>query len=502
MSSKTVVYPDPAKVKKLGNLMKEKDVEAVSNQIKDWLHRSECPFTTALDVLKKSNFKDSRKLSVFEIVAKHLQSYNAKHFAASKRFKNQAVALIGEFYEKSKNNLLESFGFDPQGTLFVERKPRSQTLRDQIMELLANRKLEDEIIENVIVPILTYSNKINPVLKYVGGESKETQIKMIEAVDKLVSELIWVESTNKDDRLIKKLLVFYEKLKREFSAAYSEAETRNFEAVVLKKANKTHKQNDKTINFIGSLVKKWKSNRMTGSSLESYIFRYVGDDNKLLEDVACLVEMRYDDKERADLLRRSLQPGSARTPIWSDDEEIPIGDHQLKLAIPIENVVFVDSEEKLIVCLNYLKENEPSDGELLPIGFDAEWIMSPPGDKDILALIQFAVKDRVYLIDFARFRQENCQVLAQLMQHVFRSENFVVLGFGIDNDKTVFENHFAGRIWAENSMDFSKSRNCEMFSEFGRDTEFAGKKLKSFSSLCLQVDSILYRCSKSFDEKV
>ena len=59
---------------------------------------------------------------------------------------------------------------------------------------------------------------------------------------------------------------------------------------------------------------------------------------------------------------------------------------------------------KLVDFTNYLKGNEPSEGEL---GFDAEWIRirSPSDDKNNLALIQFAVGDQ----DFTYL---NCPVLA------------------------------------------------------------------------------------------
>ena len=41
-----------------------------------------------------------------------------------------------------------------------------------------------------------------------------------------------------------------------------------------------------------------------------------------------------------------MQHGSERTTIWSDEEETPIQDHELKLAIPIYNVIIVDLEKK------------------------------------------------------------------------------------------------------------------------------------------------------------
>ena len=93
----------------------------------------------------------------------------------------------------------------------------------------------------------------------------------------------------------------------------------------------------------------------------------------------------------------------------------------------------------------------------------------------------------MYLIDFAHFWKKNCQVFAQLVQYLFCSKNFAVLCFGIDSDKKVFERYFAGRIWTENAMDFLKSRNCEIFSECGRDSDMrphTGKQLKG--SFCQQ----------------
>ena len=495
MCSKKLVDPDCAEVKKL-NMMKEKDVEAVKNQVKDWLQQSECPFTTSLCILKKSIYKNCRKRSLCKIVANQLQSYNNEQFTCSEGVKKRTADSLGGFNVKNKNILLKALGFDQQDPLFEKKVSKTELAKkEEIKEFLTNHKIENnDIAEKVIVPILTNDNKFNAVLKYVG-DSKETRIRVIEAVDKLVSEILWIENTIIEEKYIKKLLVFLENLKEKIPTAYFESKTNNFDEVVLKKANKNvniknKEQKWKIVLYIRYLIKHWKNNQITGGSLESLIFRYVGNDSYLIKKVTRQIEKYFKDKVRADLFRQSLQPGSERAPIWSDEEEIPIQDHELKLAIPFESVFFVDTEERLVECLNYFKENEPSDGELLPIGFDAEWIRSPADDQNNLALIQFAVKDRVYLIDFAHFWKENCQVIAKLVQYVFCSKNFAVLGFGIDSDKKVFEKYFAGRIWTENTVDFLKSRNCQMFLECGKDSELClhiGKQLKGLSRLCQQV---------------
>ena len=211
-----------------------------------------------------------------------------------------------------------------------------------------------------------------------------------------------------------------------------------------------------------------------------------------------------------------MQPGSERTPIWSDDEEIPIKDHELKLAIPIENVFIVDSEEKLIDCFNYLKKNVVSDdsskrhkkneryynknkstnGNILPIGLNIRWVsdLSKVNGKN-LALIQLAVNDRVFLIDAEHFIVNNMQPLEKFMKKFLKSKRFMILGLNLSKVKECLVEYFEKEeVWSSetNLFDFSKFRNLERFIKIcGADTSVrshTGHKLVGLNKICHQVN--------------
>ena len=193
--------------------------------------------------------------------------------------------------------------------------------------------------------------------------------------------------------------------------------------------------------------------------------------------------------------RQSLQPGSRRTPIWSDEEEIPVRDHELKLSIPIENVFFVDTAENFKECVNYFKQIKPLDGRMIPVGFDSEWVTDPSKKfPEDLALIQLAVNCRVYLIDILSFDK---QILGEFLQYVFRSGIFLILGFSLSDDKKVLSRYFGrGFLWNRHTgvIDFLKFRTSEIFKTFGASQKFCpytGKKLAGLSKLCHQVNFVI-----------
>ena len=234
MSLKKIVDPDFEEVKKLGYMMKKKNSKAVSNQIKFWLQQSECAFTTALLILEKSLYKKS-KFFLSGIIANQLKSYNKNQFAASKGALKLTADSLGGFRPENKSMLIKSFGFDQKDSLFVEKVSKTELAKkEEMKEFLTKHKIENnDITEKLIVPILTSGNKFNAVLKYVG-DLKETQIRVIEVVEKLVREILWIENTTIEEKIVKKLLVFLENLKKKLHTAYFESKTNNFEEVVLK----------------------------------------------------------------------------------------------------------------------------------------------------------------------------------------------------------------------------------------------------------------------------
>jgi len=578
MSERKIIYPGRSEIKKLGQLMKEKFPEIVNSRVKDLLQQSECPFTTALDVLQKSIYKNSPGWSICKIVSENLEAYNTERSNPSEEVRKKAAAVICDFHKRIRFKIVKAFRLDQLDLLFIKTLAKNHLENNKMENFLAYHTLfklhDDEITEKVFIPMLATGKNLDAVLKY-AGRSENTQKRILKFVGSLICELNSNTSTTEEQELVKKLLSFLETAKKRYPTAYSEvkiqhsepkpqnnevktesSETKNLNSEIELQKNKAkvqnngvespnsesniqnyeekdQKSNEKPQNseaavqnsetkiqkseavsvdimknsakvnkkgqsrrfllHIKYLLKQWENKQVSGSSLESLIFRYVEKYPGLVEKVAHLVENKYDDKNKADLLRQSMQPGSDRTPIWSGEEEIPIGDHELELAIPIENVFLVDSEEKLNDCFEYFKDNEPSDGSLLPIGFDSEWITSTRNVRLVdLALIQFAINDRVYLIDFVYFQRTSKQLLTEFMKYVFRSGAYVILGFGVSEDKRVLKRYFKDALWTADThmMDFLKSRNSKVFSDRGTDFEYCPnteKELKGLSKLCYRV---------------
>ena len=152
---------------------------------------------------------------------------------------------------------------------------------------------------------------------------------------------------------------------------------------------------------------------------------------------------------------------------------------------------FVDSEEKFKECEKYFKKIEPSNSEKLPVGFDSKWVTDPSKEfPEVLAVIQLAVNDRVYLIDVLSLDQ---QTLGEFLKYVFRSGLFLILGFSLSDDKEVLSHYFGrGCLWNRQTdlIDFLMFRTSEIFKTFGENQKscpYTGKKLVGLSKLCHQV---------------
>ena len=275
-----------------------------------------------------------------------------------------------------------------------------------------------------------------------------------------------------------------------YPTAYSEAKVKHTEAFI--KAASTRK----ILSCVDKRLKEWKRKVISGSSLESSVYRLVGNDPDLLKGVACLVENKYKDKNRADLIRQSMQPRSERTPIWSDEEEILIKDHELELAIPIENVDFVDTEEKLKDCEEYFEKNKLSNGKILEVGFNTMIIKHPSKTrKEDLALIQLAVNKRVYLIDALYFKVHNIEALKTFIKQIFKTSFILGSNLGADIIKLVrYFDKCATSDFKFDSIDVLGFKTDKLFKEtFEKNTSFYQKTENRFVGLskkCYQVKEV------------
>ena len=125
----------------------------------------------------------------------------------------------------------------------------------------------------------------NFLLKY-AEDSKDTQMSLIESVDRLIGKA----NTDEHCELSKSFLGFLIGIKTRYPTAYSEAKIENTGAYI--KAVNTRK----ILSCVESRLKELDKKFISGSSLENLVQRTVGNDPELLEKVANLVEKNFSDK--------------------------------------------------------------------------------------------------------------------------------------------------------------------------------------------------------------
>ena len=84
------------------------------------LHPSECPFTTAFDILHKYTYKKSYKYSICKIVANQLSPYSTETFTATEGLQKQIAEIISEFHIESRKFLVELFTLDQLDIKFLK----------------------------------------------------------------------------------------------------------------------------------------------------------------------------------------------------------------------------------------------------------------------------------------------------------------------------------------------------------------------------------------------
>ena len=115
----------------------------------------------------------------------------------------------------------------------------------------------------------------------------------------------------------------------------------------------------------------------------------------------------------------------------------------LQLDIPAENVVFVDSTERLKECECDVMSPLTHAGRPL-VAFDAEWIADKkrPG-RSSLSMIQLAARSRVYLIDVCWFRERALlPELGAFVGGLFAADHVIKLGYSTTNDMMIFRQEF------------------------------------------------------------
>ena len=493
MNIKRIILPPFPEVKQLGELMTKSQHLAVSNHIKEWLQKTKCPFTTALDILNKSIYKNSSSKSISKIVATNLLPYNTDNLFANKTVKRKLAQIIINFSMDHRKFLVESFRLDQPDLLLVKNVAQQYLIENNFNKFFVYHELfklhDPELTERVFLPSVA-DGDFTSVLRYIRN-SEMCQVHIMEAVDRMFGDTYYLNSFRKypaNTEFKKSLEKFLSgTLKKNFPTSYSKAKLTWVNRI------KILKQLD--FYFLNYY---WKKNDfIVGSSLEDLVFRYVGNNSEMLREVANTVGGRFKDQARAYLLSKSLQPGNRQLAIWSNDKEKPVSSHQIKLTIPIENVVIIDTSKNLDECLkNYFSQaNKDESNNLLPVGFDAEWISSPTDmTEEDLALIQLAVEDHIFLIDVLQFQFNNqMKNLNDFLKNIFQSDHLLPLSFGTYSDAKVLGRYFPDALWSQdtNFIDFMQVRGSEPFDQVcGKDLNVCphtGKKLTGLSRFCNQV---------------
>ena len=515
MDKKEVVNPSFYAVEQLRLLKKRKKHDVINDLVKEWLSTSECPFTTALNILQKSLNQNSFSNYMSEVLVKNIRPYNTKKNTASKKVKIGIAKNICRFRLNNRKNLVNSFRLDQLDLKCIQTIAKKHLKRNDSESFFIYHELfnlHDAKFTEEIFHMMISKGDVNFLLRYAKN-SIAIQTKFMQSVDKLIGDHYSKTSADEHWELSTRLVDFATKSKERYPTAYSKVKTKNTEAFLM-----SNKKAEKSKNFIEIkyLLNQWKNKQISGSLLENSVLKFVGGNYDLQEEVARLIEYEFKDKKRANLLRQRLQLGAKRTPIWSDEEEIPISDHNLKLAIPIESVFFVDSKIKLVDCFNYFKNSVSNVGSTeklkkrdkrlknssltisnpLPIGFHSKWVSKTFKNKEKdLALIQLAVNDRVYVIDVVHFLLNNMQPLKEFIKSIFGSKHFIILGF--DLSQVLYEYFNGEELWSRetNQIDFLKFRSSEFFTETcGDATKFypgTGKQMTGLSRLCKQVKFVL-----------
>ena len=160
---------------------------------------------------------------------------------------------------------------------------------------------DEEITESFFIPMLATGSKLDAVLRY-SDNSECTQKRILKFVYSTICDLQSKRSTTKVQKLLKKLQFFLNIIaKKRYPTAYSEASFQIREAKFIQLLN------ENTMAGIKMLLEKWLSKHISSSFLESFIFKYARNDPSFVENVACLVENKFNDKNRADLLRQNMK---------------------------------------------------------------------------------------------------------------------------------------------------------------------------------------------------
>ena len=170
---------------------------------------------------------------------------------------------------------------------------------------------------------------------------------------------------------------------------------------------------------------------ISGAALEELIVKLLADNHPvLLTKVLEVIEHKYNDPDKAAMLKSKFTIAGENNclAVWPVDD---VGNEILLQLEHQNSIQMVTNSQALKLTENKLLSNSTASNRKT-IAFDAEFTSSllDPYKSNILALMQIATDDDVYLLDVCEFRSKNqMDILEQFMKNIFTSKSLMILGF-------------------------------------------------------------------------
>lgn len=296
-------------------------------------------------------------------------------------------------------------------------------------------------VEKVLLPLI-FEGSVNLAIMYIG-ENKDMAMKLIKALDDYL--LPGKQSVQKDKLVYRRLSSLLTK----------------FEIPPETCPNLIAIRSKSTLNFL--MQKRYSENAITHSSWEEMTVELLRDSPSLhrkllrklvgVQDFDTAVKMASTFNIPFDEWPPALKnfetngelPSSShnsKNPQHMEISEMSLGETEhLSLSLDKSCLKYIETAEEFEDCLSTISENYSI------VGFDSEWKAGFGLSRARLALMQLAVEDKVYLLDFVALR--SCFKKSHwdnLIVNFFGNEKILKLGCGLTSDVEVLVRNYEGTV--------------------------------------------------------
>jgi len=466
---------------KLNELIKKGNINKVKEELLQISQASADPYKTAVKILEHSYDKKKRN-SLCPVIVEILQN-NFSEMHVTQAVKHTMFTITFDFQLYMLPKIIKTFKLDkPNLNLvheFASKFENSKEYRKLAYIIQAFNLHSLYYTKEVYLPLLV--NNGTCVVEAYIKDNEESQHYYLNLLDQwLLNGIdIFQFKVVSDVFLDKKKLL---KLTSRWDESYNSDKK-------LKLVNLDVSKRFNNINFL--LHRYYTENMISGSALEDLVLKMIDNDEVLLRKVSEAIEHQHNDRDRAMLLESKFQSQgeSSFTTVWSDYEDDDI--NFLQLGYKQENVLMVDSIQKLVFIENEIFSSLSNKKTL---GFDAEFTASATNsNENILALIQIASDEAVYLLDVCYFRSSNkMEKLEQLVTKIFTSSACTIFGYGAKSDFKVFRKDFKNFPNEPcNFIDLDSIKQSKTLSRYiaesNKPKSDNGVKVSGLSKLCLQI---------------